>query len=62
RENEKDLADIPENLRTGMQLNFVDDMDEVLHFALERPISEAKTSFLPVPILPTAQPETEATQ
>jgi ATP-dependent Lon protease len=36
RENEKDLVDIPENIRKDMKLNFVFSMDEVLKIALER--------------------------
>jgi ATP-dependent Lon protease len=36
RDNEKDLPDIPENIRKDMNLRFVDTMDEVLRFALER--------------------------
>ena len=36
RDNEKDLPDIPENIRKEMKLHFVDTMDEVLKFALER--------------------------
>ncbi|MDQ2948920.1 MAG: AAA family ATPase, partial [Acidobacteriota bacterium] len=36
RENERDLADIPENIRKQMKLNFVFSMDEVLKIALER--------------------------
>ncbi len=36
-DNEKDLAEVPENLRTVMKLHFVNTMDEVLTFALERP-------------------------
>ncbi len=42
RDNEKDLADLPENLKTAMKLNFVDSMDEVLHLALEGPLPELK--------------------
>ncbi|MCS6952980.1 MAG: endopeptidase La [Bryobacterales bacterium] len=38
RENEKDLPDIPENIRNEMQLHFVESMDEVLKIALEREI------------------------
>ena len=33
-DNEKDLADVPENLRNVMKLRFVNTMDEVLAFAL----------------------------
>jgi ATP-dependent Lon protease len=40
RANEKDLADLPENLRSVMKLHFVDQMDEVLKIALEAPLPE----------------------
>ena len=60
KDNEKDLADIPENLRSAMKLHFVDVMDEVLQIALERPLAEAKPPFLPTSL--PAQPETEARQ
>jgi len=39
-DNEKDLADVPENLRNVMKLRFVNTMDEVLAYALERPLPE----------------------
>jgi ATP-dependent Lon protease len=61
KDNEKDLADIPENLRSAMSLHFVDTMDEVLKIALERSLSEAKPGYLPA-ALPASQPETEARQ
>jgi ATP-dependent Lon protease len=38
RDNEKDLVDIPENIRKEMKLHFVFPMDEVLKIALEREI------------------------
>ena len=38
KENEKDLPDIPENIRKEMKLHFVTSMDEVLKIALEREI------------------------
>jgi ATP-dependent Lon protease len=40
KDNEKDLAELPENLRTEMKLHFVETMDEVLKIALERPLPE----------------------
>jgi len=40
KENEKDLADVPENLRNAMKLHFVDNMDQVLQVALERPLPD----------------------
>jgi ATP-dependent Lon protease len=39
-ENEKDVAEVPENLRNEMKLHFVDTMDQVLAVALERPLPE----------------------
>lgn len=49
KDNEKDLPDIPENIRKEMKLNFVETMDEVLKIALEREIVA-----LPVPATPAA--------
>ena len=37
-DNQKDLPDIPENIRSVMKLHFVEDMDEVLKIALETEI------------------------
>ena len=41
-DNQKDLADLPENLKNAMKLHFVDSMDEVLRLALEAPLPELK--------------------
>jgi ATP-dependent Lon protease len=38
KDNEKDLADIPQEILSSLQIHFVDTMDEVLQIALERPI------------------------
>src|SRR5271169_797245 len=38
KDNEKDLPDIPENIRKDMKLHLVTNMDEVLKLALEREI------------------------
>jgi ATP-dependent Lon protease len=38
KDNEKDVAEVPENLRTAMKLHFVETMDQVLQIALERPL------------------------
>jgi ATP-dependent Lon protease len=62
QENEKDVAEVPENLRTAMKLHFVDNMDQVLSVALEGPLppmpSEAETmspiATPPVTDIPTA--------
>jgi ATP-dependent Lon protease len=40
QENEKDVAEVPENLRTAMKLHFVDNMDQVLAIALEGPLPQ----------------------
>src|ERR1700722_8426475 len=40
KDNEKDVAEVPENLRTAMKMHFVDTMDQVLAVALERPLPE----------------------
>jgi ATP-dependent Lon protease len=53
KDNEKDLAEVPEVLRNAMKLNFVDKMDEVLAVALERPLpqvnEEGDAAITPVP-------------
>jgi ATP-dependent Lon protease len=46
-DNEKDLADVPENLRSMMKLRFVNTMDEVLTFALEGPLPELPEEAAP---------------
>jgi ATP-dependent Lon protease len=38
KDNEKDLADIPQEILAALTVNFVETMDEVLQVALERPI------------------------
>jgi ATP-dependent Lon protease len=40
KDNEKDLAEVPENLRKEMKLHFVENMDQVLAVALESPLPE----------------------
>ena len=55
RDNEKDLPDIPENIRKEMKLNFVDSMDEVLRIALER---QPEPLIVPAPP-PVEQPRAE---
>jgi len=50
KDNEKDLPDIPENIRSVMHLHFVEHMDQVLQIALERPLDQ-----LPVPLAPAVE-------
>jgi ATP-dependent Lon protease len=64
KDNEKDLAEVPENLRNAMKLHFVDTMDQVLQIALESapPQIEEMTNQPIAPPLTTATPETTAHQ
>jgi ATP-dependent Lon protease len=41
RSNEKDLAELPDNIKKSIKLHFVDQMDEVLALALESPLPGA---------------------
>jgi ATP-dependent Lon protease len=53
KENEKDLAEVPENLRNAMKLHCVENMDQVLLIALERPLPEiASVEGQPIPPIP----------
>ena len=56
KDNEKDLAEVPENLRTAMKLHFVDTMDQVLTVALERPLPEVSEEVTAQPIAPLPPP------
>jgi ATP-dependent Lon protease len=64
RENEKDLADLPENLKSVMKLHFVDQMDEVLKIALEAPLPDLKeeTPEALATVPPPPSPEQRAHQ
>jgi ATP-dependent Lon protease len=61
-DNRKDMADMPELLKTEMKMHFVEQMDEVLQIALEERLPElaeetpaALAAVMP-PVLPTPQP------
>jgi ATP-dependent Lon protease len=41
RANEKDIEELPDNIKRSIKLHFVDQMDEVLALALESPLSPA---------------------
>jgi len=41
-DNQKDMAELPENLKSAMKMHFVESMDEVLKLALEAPLPELK--------------------
>ncbi len=40
KENEKDMAELPDNLKKAMKMHFVEHVDEVLKIALESPLPE----------------------
>lgn len=48
-DNEKDVVDLPENLKKSMKLHFVDSMDEVLALALAAPLPEPYVEVEPLP-------------
>ncbi len=58
KENEKDLAELPENLRSAMKLHCVETMDQVLQIALERPLPEfVEDDTQPIAALPPSAVE-----
>ncbi len=54
-ENRKDLADLPELLKTTMKLHFVEEMDQVLQIALEGKLPELQEET-PTGLTPTVLP------
>jgi ATP-dependent Lon protease len=64
KDNEKDLADLPVNLKSAMKLHFVEQMDEVLKIALEGPLPELReeTPEALAVVRPTLQEATHAHQ
>jgi ATP-dependent Lon protease len=61
KENEKDLAEVPENLRNAMKLHFVETMDQVLTIALESPLPQTTEETAIAPIVPPPTSESPAT-
>jgi len=58
KDNEKDVAEVPENLRNAMKLHFVDTMDQVLEIALESPLPSLDAEIeRPIAPLTTGSPE-----
>src|SRR6184192_3048322 len=56
KDNEKDLAEVPENLRNAMKLHFVETMDQVLALSFEQPLP-AIVETVTEPIAPMPQPQ-----
>ncbi len=59
KDNEKDVPDIPENIRADMKLHFVEHMDEVLMVALERPIEGLSVPSVPPEAVESTRPSTK---
>jgi ATP-dependent Lon protease len=57
KENEKDLADVPENIRGQMKIHFVENMDQVLKVALEAPLPDFPEESAQTIPAPAVQPE-----
>ena len=56
KDNEKDVAELPENLRNAMKLHFVDTMDQVLAIALESPLPQMEVEEIAAPV-PSPAPD-----
>ena len=57
KDNEKDVAEVPENLRNAMKLHFVETMDHVLALALEQPLPEIpEATAQPIAAIAPPQP------
>ena len=59
KDNEKDVPDIPENIRADMKLHFVEHMDEVLMVALERPIDGLRAPSVTPEAVESTRPSTK---
>src|SRR5262249_16060563 len=53
KDNEKDLPEVPENIRNQMKIHLVENMDQVLKIALERPLPDfPEEAVQPIPATP----------
>jgi ATP-dependent Lon protease len=53
KENEKDISEVPENIRTQMKIHLVENMDQVLKIALETPLPDYhEETVQPIPTPP----------
>ena len=58
KDNEKDLAEIPQEILSSLTIRFVETMDEVLQLALERPIAPIEHPA----VAPVAEPFVAGTE
>ena len=59
KDNEKDLTEVPENLRSAMKIHPVDTMDEVLRIALEKPLPQLPVEDVEAQAIPPLPPTVE---
>jgi ATP-dependent Lon protease len=56
KENDKDLPELPENIRSQMKIHLVENMDQVLKVALEQPLPEMPVEAVEsLPVPPTVE-------
>ena len=56
RENDKDLPELPENIRSQMKIHLVENMDQVLKIALEQPLPDLPVEAVEsLPVPPTVE-------
>src|SRR5256714_386982 len=58
KENEKDLPEVPENIRGHMKIHLVENMDQVLKVALEHPLPDYPTEAEAIPAVTPPTPQT----
>jgi len=57
KDNEKDMADLPAHIQKDLKIHFVETMDEVLQFALERPVDSLASRTPEARMAAAFQPE-----
>ncbi|HEV2990780.1 MAG TPA: endopeptidase La [Candidatus Angelobacter sp.] len=56
KENDKDLPELPENIRSQMKIHLVENMDQVLKIALEQPLPDLPVEAVEsLPVPPTVE-------
>jgi ATP-dependent Lon protease len=56
KENDKDLPELPENIRNHMKIHLVENMDQVLKIALEKPLPDIPVETVEsLPVPPTTE-------
>ncbi len=61
KENEKDLAEIPDNVKRGLEIIPADSVDQVLEHALQHPPTPIESPDEEVEAVPASGPEDDHT-